>query len=82
MLIVDYEDRLGLYESQYSAYMTWLDEDARTGSILVASMEDRFSVDIVELEQSHQMWTFLRSRYEPTGQSTFLAAIHQEQLLR
>jgi hypothetical protein len=28
------------------------------------------------------MLTFLRSRYEPTGQSTFLAAIHQEQLLR
>jgi hypothetical protein len=82
MLIVDYEDRLGLYESQYSAYMTWLDEDARAGSILVASMEDRFSVDIVELERSHQMWTFLCSRYEPTGQSTFLTAIHQEQLLR
>jgi hypothetical protein len=44
-------------------------------------MEDRFSADIVELERSHQMWTFLRSRYEPTGQSTFLAAIRQEQLL-
>jgi hypothetical protein len=32
----------------------------------VASMEDRLSADIVELERSHQMWTFLRSRYEPT----------------
>jgi hypothetical protein len=41
----------------------------------VVSMEDRFSADIVELERSHQMWTFLRSRYEPTGYSTFLAAI-------
>jgi hypothetical protein len=47
----------------------------------VASMEDRFSTDIVELERSHQMWTFLCSRYEPTGQSIFLAAICQEQLL-
>jgi hypothetical protein len=27
------------------------------------------------------MWTFLCDRYEPTGQSTFLAAIRQEQLL-
>jgi hypothetical protein len=48
----------------------------------VISMEDWFSVEIVELERAHQMFTFLYSRYEPTGQSTFLAAIHQEQLLR
>jgi hypothetical protein len=66
MLIVDYDDRLTSYESQYSAYRSWLDEDARAGSVLVASMEDRLSADIVELERSHQMWTFLRSRYEPT----------------
>jgi hypothetical protein len=39
-------------------------------------------VVIVELERSHQMWTFLCSCYEPTRQSTFLAAIRQEQLLR
>jgi hypothetical protein len=55
MLIAYYEDRLALYESQYSAYKTWLDEDARAGSILVASMEGRFSADIVELKRSHQM---------------------------
>jgi hypothetical protein len=40
MLISNYDDRLASYESQYSAYMTWLDEDARAGSILVASMQD------------------------------------------
>jgi hypothetical protein len=80
MLIADYEDRLASYESQYSAYKTWLDEDARAGSVLVAIMEDCFSADIVEFERSHQKWTFLRSRYEPTGQSTFLAAIRQELL--
>jgi hypothetical protein len=48
----------------------------------MASMEDRFSSEIVELEWSHQMWNFLRSCYEPTGQYTFLATIFQEQLLR
>jgi hypothetical protein len=62
--------------------MTWLDEDARASLILVASMEDQFSAKIVELEQAHQMWTFLRNRYEPTGQTTFLVAIRQKQLLR
>jgi hypothetical protein len=47
----------------------------------VASIEDHFFAEIVELERSHQMWAFLRSHYEPIGQSTFLVAIHQEQLL-
>jgi hypothetical protein len=28
------------------------------------------------------MWTFLHQKYESTNQSTYLAAIHQEQLLR
>jgi hypothetical protein len=44
-------------------------------------MEDQFSANIVKFEQTRQMWTFLHSRYEPTRQSTFLAAICQEQLL-
>jgi hypothetical protein len=54
-LIVDYDDRLASYESQFRAYRTCLDEDARAGSVLVASMEDRFSADIIELERSHQI---------------------------
>jgi hypothetical protein len=35
----------------------------------------------MELERSHQMWIFIQNRYESTGQSTFLAALHQGQLL-
>lgn len=38
-LLADY-GQLATYEAQYSAYRTWLDEDARAGSILAASMED------------------------------------------
>jgi hypothetical protein len=79
MLIVDYDDRLPSYESRFSAYMTWLDEDAQIRSVLVASMDDQFSADIMELERSHQMWTFLQSRYEPIGQSTFLAEVRNEE---
>ncbi len=44
-------------------------------------MKDRFVADIVEFEQTHQMWSFLHQKYESTGQSTYLAAIRQEQLL-
>jgi hypothetical protein len=60
--------------------MTWLDEDARADSVLTASMEDRFAADIMDFERAHQMWYFLRQKYESTGQSTYLAAICQEQL--
>jgi hypothetical protein len=35
--------------------MTWLDEDARAGSILTASIEDRFAADIMDFERTHQM---------------------------
>jgi hypothetical protein len=81
-LLVDYEDRLASYESQFHVYMTWLDEDARAGSVLAASMDDRFAADIMDFERIHQMWSFLHQKYESTGQSTYLAAIRQEQLLR
>jgi hypothetical protein len=52
-LIVDYDDRLTSYESQFCAYRTWLDEDARADSVLIASMEDNFTADIVNFEQTH-----------------------------
>jgi hypothetical protein len=45
-------------------------------------MEDRFTIDIVNFERTRQMWYFLRQKYESTGQSTYLTAIYQEQLLR
>jgi hypothetical protein len=59
-LIANYDDHLALYESQFRAYKTWLDEDAQGGSVLTASMEDRFAADIVDFEQTYQMWSFIR----------------------
>jgi hypothetical protein len=81
-LLAYYVDRLASYESQFHAYRTWLDEDARSGSVLTTSMEDRFAADIVEFKRTHQMWSFLHHKYESTGQSTYLVAIRQEQLLQ
>jgi hypothetical protein len=74
-LLADYEDSLASYESQFHAYMTWLDEDAHAGSVLTASMEDHFAADIMDIERTHQMWSFLHQKYESTSQSTYLAAI-------
>jgi hypothetical protein len=59
-LIVDYNDRLISYESQFCTYRTWLDNDARASSVLIA------------FERTHQMWSFLRQKHESTGQSTYL----------
>jgi hypothetical protein len=81
-LLADYEDCLASYKSQFHAYRTWLDEDARIDSVLTASMEDHFAADIMNFERTHQMWSFLCQKYESTGQSTYLAAVCQEQLLR
>jgi hypothetical protein len=51
-LLTDYEDHLAPYELQFHAYRTWLDEDARDGSVLTTSMEDHFAANIVEFEQT------------------------------
>jgi hypothetical protein len=66
-LIADYDDHLASYESQFHAYRTWLDEDVRASSVLIASMEDRFAANIIDFEQTHQIWSFLRQKYESTG---------------
>jgi hypothetical protein len=44
-------------------------------------MEDRFAVNIVDFERTHQMWSFLHQKYECTRQTTYLATIRQEKLL-
>ena len=54
-LLAEYDDSLASYESQFRAYRAWLDEDARAGAVLAASMEDRFAADIVEFDRAHQM---------------------------
>ena len=40
-----------------------------------ASMEEQISADIVGFEHAHQMRAFLCERYEPTGLSTYIAAL-------
>ncbi|KAJ1262704.1 hypothetical protein BS78_09G130300 [Paspalum vaginatum] len=81
-LLTDFDDLMASYESQFSAYNAWLDEDARVGSILIASIEDQFASEIADFDWSHQMWSFLRDRHEPIGHFTYFAAIRQEQLIR
>jgi hypothetical protein len=57
-LLADFDDLATSYASQFSAHRIWMHEDARAGSILVASMEDQFAAEVVHFDQSHQMWSF------------------------
>ena len=77
-----FEDAMETFQTQYAAYKTWIDEDARASAILVASMEVHLTGDIVGLASAHVMWTHLRSRYEPSGDSLYLAVMRQEQSLQ
>lgn len=80
-LLAYYDEQLASYEAQFSAYRTWLDDDARVGSILTVSMDDHFGAEVIESDSSHQIWNF-RDCYEHIGLSTYLATIRQEQYLR
>lgn len=80
-VILDHEDAKASFEAQFTAYKTWQDEDARACSILVTNMHERFASDVIGLDIAQKMRDFLHQRYEPTRQSTFLAAIRQEQAL-
>ena len=80
--LADYDDAMESYTTQFNAYRTWIDEDARASAIIVASMEVHLTGDVVDLFSAQLMWTRLRDRYEPAGDSLYLAVVRQEQALQ
>jgi len=60
-LLDEYDASMESYASQFAAYRTWLDEDARAGAVLAASMEEHLSVDIVGFDHAHQVGLFFVS---------------------
>jgi hypothetical protein len=52
------------------------------GAVLVASMEKHLAGEIIRLDHAAQMWAFLHQHYELSSQSTYIAALRQEQLLQ
>lgn len=82
-LLDEYNASMESHVSLFAAYRSWLDEDARKWWHISASMvmEEPLLADIVNFDHAYQMWAFLGKRYEPTGQSAYIAAVHQEQLL-
>ncbi|CAM8997492.1 unnamed protein product [Rhodiola kirilowii] len=78
----EFDDAMESFHNQYTTFRTWMDEDARASSIIVASMEVSLSSDIVCLESAQLMWAHLQERYAPTGDSLFLSVVHREQSLQ
>jgi hypothetical protein len=72
----EYDD-IASYMSHFWAYQTLLDEGARAGAVLVASVDLCLAAD-VRLDHASQMWPLLRQRYDPFGQSTYITILHQE----
>jgi len=52
-LVDEYDASMESYVSQFTTYRAWLDEDARAGAVLAASMEEQFSAEIVGFEHAH-----------------------------
>ncbi|CAM8948659.1 unnamed protein product [Rhodiola kirilowii] len=78
----EFDDAMKSFHNKYTVSRAWMDEDARTSSIIVASMEVSLSSDIVCLEFAQLMWAHLQERYAPSGDSLFLSVVHQEQSLQ
>lgn len=66
-LLDNYDACLAAYDSEYAAYRTWIDEDAAAATILIVTIEDHLSANIVDFEYTPHMWTFLREWYEITN---------------
>lgn len=54
-LLVVYDNSLASYESHYDIYRTLVDENVGAASILVTSINDRFSADTIEFEYADQI---------------------------
>ncbi|MEI4850548.1 hypothetical protein Q8G46_28225, partial [Klebsiella pneumoniae] len=77
-----FKDAKETFQTQYTAYKTWIDEDVRASAILVASMGVQFTRDVVSLALAQLMWTHLRNHHESSGDSLYLFVVCQEQSLQ
>ena len=72
-ILDNYDASMESYASQFATYRIWLDEDARAGAVLTASMEEHLSADIVGFDHAYQMsavWHQLDSISPPLPPST------------
>ena len=76
-----YEEALQTYHGALSVYTQWPDDDARAAAVLTASVLPQFASEFLGLPTVFQMWTYLRQRYEPSGDTLYLSVVCQEHAL-
>jgi hypothetical protein len=79
MLRDAYDDDLASYMSHFRDYQTWLDEDARARVFLLLVWMSVWLLILFGLITLFK--SLLPQRYEPYGESTYITALRQEQLL-
>uniref|UniRef100_A0ACD5WRS3 Uncharacterized protein n=1 Tax=Avena sativa TaxID=4498 RepID=A0ACD5WRS3_AVESA len=80
--VSDYSDALATYRDDLATYAQWCDEDARAAAVLTASVLPQFASEFMILGYVAEMWTSLRQRYQPSGDSLYLSVVRQEHALQ
>ncbi|KAK1666081.1 hypothetical protein QYE76_054240 [Lolium multiflorum] len=60
------------------SYEEWCDEDARAAAVLSQSVQPQFAYEFMGLATVAEMWSHLRQRYQPSGDSLYLSVLRQE----
>ena len=74
----DYSVALSTYRDVLAAYTQWCNDDARVAAVLTSSVLPQFASEFMGLPTAAQMWSYLRQRYEPSGDALYLSVVRQE----
>ena len=79
---LDYSDALFVYRDDLAAFTQWCDDDARAAVVLTCSVLPQFASEFIGLSTVFEMWTHLRQRYQPSGDTLYLSVVRQEHALQ
>jgi hypothetical protein len=71
-------ETLGPYGDSLVVFTQWCDEDARAAAVLYLSVQPLFSYEFMGIAIVAEMWSHIRQRYQPSGDSLYLSVLRQE----
>nr|XP_051212068.1 uncharacterized protein LOC127329620 [Lolium perenne] len=76
--VLAYSEALDSYRDSLATFTQWCDEDARAAAVLSQSVQPQFASEFMGLATVAEMWSHLRQRYQPSGDSLYLSVLRQE----
>nr|XP_051188566.1 uncharacterized protein LOC127302179 [Lolium perenne] len=70
--VLTYSEALGSYRDSLATFTQWCDEDARAAAVLSQSVQPQFASEFMGLATVAEVWSHLRQRYQPSGDSLYL----------